>query len=194
MGLYDLVLVEPGPLPPHERTWRHPSELGPTHVEADPGSHHHLAALGVGTLAVLAVAAMVIAITPRSSTGPIAVSATTAPSTSPLVREPVAATAGVSSRSVSAARIPVAALLTSVAAFPHAITSGPQLTIDGTDIADDLPGDDEMVFVRTEAVTYELRWDQVPSMASPDGTVIFDSDGDLLAHVSAGRMIILVDD
>jgi hypothetical protein len=48
--------------------------------------------------------------------------------------------------------------------------------------------------VRTEAVTYELRWDQVPAMSAPDGTVVFDTDGDLLAHVARGELVTLVDD
>lgn len=180
-------------MPPHERSWRHPSELAPTSADVESGSHHHhLATLAIGTVAVLAVAAMVVAMTPRPSSSPVAVSATTAPFAASQPRDPVASSAGVPSRSV--ARVPITALLTSVVASPHAITSGPQLTLDGTDIADEVPDNADMVFVRTEAVTYELRWDQVAAMASPDGTVVFDATGDLLAHVSGGNLITLVDD
>jgi hypothetical protein len=189
--LYDLALVEHGPLPPHERSWRHPSELGPTRADVDTGPNHHLAAFAIGTVAVLAVVTLVVAMTPRPASGPLALSATTTPisASARTVSVPTATPAG-----VAVPRIPVAALLTSFAAFPHAVTSGPQLTLDGTDIADELPDDADMVFVRTEAVTYELRWDQVPAMSAPDGTVVFDTDGDLLAHVARGELVTLVDD
>ena len=89
-------------------------------------------------------------------------------------------------------RPPTGALLTSFVAFPHAVTPGPQLGLDGTDIADELPDGDEMVFVRTEAVTYRLRWDEAQFLAAPDGSVIFDAAGDLVAYVSDGILLDLV--
>ena len=133
-ALYDLVLVEPGPLPPHERSWRHPSELGPTQVDIDDSSrssHANVLALAGGTLAVLAVAALVVAMTPRTSSGPVALSATTTPITARAVIEPPPSapstpgadpslSAGTSS---SIQRPPV--LLTSFVASPHAVTPGP---------------------------------------------------------------------
>jgi hypothetical protein len=188
--LYDLAFVEPGPLPPHERTWRHPSELGPTKADIDPGSSNHLAALAVGTLAVIAVAGLVIAMTPRTSSSPIALSATTTPvSATTSVRVATAASSG-----LPAPRIPIGAVLTSFSAFPHAITSGPQLTLDGTDIATRLPDVHDIVLVRTEAVTYELPWGEVPFFGVPDGSVIFDAAGALLAHVAGGELVTLVAD
>lgn len=188
--MYDVELVEPGPLPPHERSWRHPSELGPTSVDVDPGPSHHLAALAIGTVAVLAVVGMIVTMTPTSGSAPISLSATTAPivpASTPTPRVPTASAAG-----ISAPRIPVGARLTSFSAFPHAITSAPQLTLDGTDVAERFPAASDQVFVRTEAVTYALPWGQVPYMSSPDGTVVFDASGDLLAHVVAGRLVTIV--
>ena len=189
--MYDLAFVEDGPLPPHERTWRHPSELGPTSADVNTGSHSHFAALAIGAVAVFAVAGLVVAMTPRGSNGPVALSSTTTPvaPTEPpaVVRTPTATSAG-----VSGSRIPVGALLTSFASFPHAITSAPQLTIDGTDIADHEPGDADVVYVHTDAVTYRLPWGQVANLAAPDGSVVFDADGDLLAHVSEGDVVMLV--
>jgi hypothetical protein len=196
--LYDLVLVEPGPLPPHERSWRHPSELGPTRFDVDDTSrraHVSLLALAGGTMAVLAVAAMVVAMTPRSASGPVALSATTTPITVRAVVEPPE-TESVSSAAPATMRAPLAAqaaLATSFVAFPHAITPGPQLDVDGTQVADATPDGDDTVFVRTEAVTYQLTWDLAQRMEVPDGSVVFDADGELVARVSEGDLLSLVD-
>ncbi len=201
-ALYDLVLVEPGPLPPHERSWRHPSELGPTRLDIDDTARRsqlNLLALGGGTMAVLAVAAMVVAMTPRTSDGPVALSSTTTPITARAVVEPptstppAAPTATVAPPTVRAAMPAQTALSTSFAAFPHAVTPGPQLDVDGTQVADETPGDDDTVFVRTEAVTYQLTWDVAQQMVVPDGSVVFDADGDLVARVSDGDLLSLVD-
>jgi hypothetical protein len=192
--LYDVSFVEPGPLPPHERSWRHPSELGPTRVEIDDSSrrsHAGLLALGGGAAAVLAVAAMVVAMTPRTSNGPVALSATTTPITArAIIEAPSTTVAPAATRSLA----PRTALLTSFAAFPHAVTSGPQFVLDGTDVAAEPPADDDLVFLRTDAVTYHLHWDDAQQLNVPDGSVVFDADGDLVAHMSAGEMVNLVDD
>jgi len=196
--LYDLVLVEPGPLPPHERSWRHPSELGPTRLDVDDTSRRtqaSLLALGGGTLAVLAVAAMVVAMTPRAASGPVALSSTTTPITARAVVEPPE-TASVDSIAPSTVGAPLAAqtaLSTSFVAFPHAITPGPQLDVDGTQVAHAAPAGDDTVFVRTEAVTYQLTWDLAQHMDVPDGSVVFDADGDLVARVNEGDLLSLVD-
>ena len=196
--MYDLALVEPGPLPPHERSWRHPSELGPTRRDVIDDPKGHLPAFAFGALAVLAVAGLVIAMTPRPASNPIALSATTmapatvrSPATTPTAT-PMAAP-GVTP-TARAAGIPAATLLTSFAAFPHAVSSGPQLTIDGTEIAAREPVADEAVLVRTDAVTYRLPWGQLPLLDMPDGTVVFSVDGDLVAHVRDGALVILAGD
>ena len=195
--MYDLVLVEPGPLPPHERSWRHPSELGPTRVDLDDQSrrsHTNFVALAGGAMAVLAVATMVVAMTPRTSGGPVALIATTTPISTRLIVEPPTPTITGSSGAEAVQVRPSTALLTSFAAFPHAVSSGPQLDLDGTDVAHESPRDDEMVFLRTEAVTYRLQWDEVRQLTVPDGSVVFDADGDLVARVSGGDLLSLVDD
>jgi hypothetical protein len=192
--LYDLVFVEPGPLPPHERSWRHPSELGPTRLDVDetaPRPHVSALALAGGTLAVLAVAAMVVAMTPRTSDGPVALSATTTPMAARAVVEPPATV------TAEPAATPIEirqrnALLTSFVAFPHTVTAGPQLDVDGTDVAETTPDDDEMVFLRTEAVTYRLPWNDARRLAVPDGSVVFDDDGELVARVTGGELVSLV--
>lgn len=156
----------------------------------------NLLALGGGTIAVLAVAAMVVAMTPRSASGPVALSSTTTPITVRAVVEPPPETASTGSSARSTMRTPLAAqtaLSTSFVAFPHAITPGPQLDVDGTQVADAAPADDDTVFVRTEAVTYQLTWDLAQHMDVPDGSVIFDVDGELVARVSDGDLLSLVD-
>lgn len=80
---YDLTFVEHGPLPPHERTWRHPSELAAhDHAVAraeTTSAATRLFALTSGTLGLIAVGLLVLAITPERSAAPVAISATTTP-------------------------------------------------------------------------------------------------------------------
>lgn len=141
--------------------------------------------------AVFAVAAMVVAMTPRTSNGPVALGATTTPITARAVIEaPTTTEAPATTGSVA----PRTALLTSFAAVPHAVTAGPQFVLDGTAVADETPADDELVFLRTDAVTYHLHWDDAQQLSVPDGSVVFDADGDLVAHTSAGELVSLVDD
>lgn len=153
----------------------------------------NVVALGGGTMAVLAVAAMVVAMTPRTSSGPVALSATTTPITARAVVEPPSTNAVVASPASAQLR-PRAILLTSFAAFPHAVTPGPQLDVDGTAVADDKPSDDEMVFLRTEAVTYRLPWDEAQQLRVPDGSVVFDAEGDVVARTQDGALVSLVGD
>lgn len=163
------------------------------------GGRTHFGALAGGAVAVMAVAVMIVAMTPRTSSGPVALSATTTPM---LVRNPDDTTP------TAAAMVPTAsgtvrtlqvrpgtnALVSSFAAFPHAVTPGPQLDVDGTPIADHLPGADDIVWVRTDAVTYRLPWDDAELMVAPDGSVVFDLDGELVAYVRQGELISLVGD
>ncbi len=156
----------------------------------------NLLALAGGTIAVLAVAAMVVAMTPRPAKGPVALSSTTTPIAVRAVVEPSPEPASPSSNQRSTVRTPLAAqtaLATSFVAFPHAITPGPQLDVDGTQVAESAPAGDDTVFVRTEAVTYRLSWDLAQHMDVPDGSVIFDVDGELVARVSDGDLLSLVD-
>lgn len=76
--------MEHGPLPPHERTWRHPSELAAeehalARSETAPTSTRFFA-ITTGTLGLLTVGLLVLVVTPRSSDAPVAISVTTTPS------------------------------------------------------------------------------------------------------------------
>lgn len=69
--------MERGPLPPHERTWRHPSELAASEsaqLRADPGSRSlRTTALVAGTLGLVVVGVLAIMVTPSSGGLPMAV-------------------------------------------------------------------------------------------------------------------------
>ena len=58
--------MDQGPLPPHERPWRHPSELGPPEHEASTSGAKVLI-VTTATLSLLLVGLLVVAITPGSS-------------------------------------------------------------------------------------------------------------------------------
>ena len=84
-------------------------------------------------------------------------------------------------------------LTASFVAFPHAVTSAPQLDVDGRRVADEDPDDDDTVYVRTDAVTYRSTWEVAQQMDVPDGSVVFDDDGELVARVTDGDLLSLVD-
>jgi hypothetical protein len=43
-------------------------------------------------------------------------------------------------------------------------------------------------------VTYHCTWADVGLLEMPDGTMVVDGDGDLVAHVDEGEVIALVED
>ena len=86
--------MESGPVPPHERTWRHPSELAAEEravVLAEPTPRGARAmALTSGTLGLLAVGLLMVAITPDRAESPVALSASTTPVAVQGIRRPAA--------------------------------------------------------------------------------------------------------
>lgn len=93
--------MERGPLPPHERTWRHPSELAAEEraiflAQVTPRSAR-LTALTSGTLGLLAVGLLMVTITPDRAESPIAISASTTPVVDQSTR-PVALAPGATER------------------------------------------------------------------------------------------------
>jgi hypothetical protein len=75
--------VERAPLPPHERAWRHPSELAAANrsalsAEATSNTSRTIALVG-GAAGVLAVALFVLTIAPHGRDTPVAVSSTSSP-------------------------------------------------------------------------------------------------------------------
>lgn len=96
---YDLALVERAPLPPHERSWRHPSEVAADArrelVAERPSTTARTAALTGGTATILLVGIVVLSLTPRGSVAP------TAMSSSPVQRIASASLSGGTSTTVT---------------------------------------------------------------------------------------------
>lgn len=127
---YDLAFVEYGPVPPHERNWRHPSELAAAEqaeVRAEPVPPAlRWFAITTGSVGLVAIAVLVLTVSPSRSSSPVAMSATTAPGSAALdqnaptiaaVRRPstVATTAGIG--------ITVRALATPIGDGDYAVVS-----------------------------------------------------------------------
>jgi hypothetical protein len=196
MAHYHSVFVEPGPLPPHERTWRHPSELGPTSADVVHSSssspHGKLLAIASGALAVAVITAIVVTATPRPSSQPTALSATTLP---PFVTSPPTALRGSKAPSRIASAVKLAEpnpVLASFTPIPNEIASSPLGAHDEPEIADELPETDDAVTVQTDDVTYHCQWDEIRWLDMPDGTIIVDTRGDLVAEVTDGELVALV--
>jgi hypothetical protein len=128
---YDLAFVEYGPVPPHERSWRHPSELAAAEqaaLRAEPVPPAlRWFAITTGSVGLVAIAVLVLTVSPSRSSSPVAMSATTAPAsaaaldqlapTIAAVRRPsvVATTAGIG--------VMVRALATPIGAGDYAVVS-----------------------------------------------------------------------
>ena len=76
---YDLPFVGSPPLPPHERTWRHPSEVAAAerhairHTEVQRSTRGF--AIATGSIGLIAVGTLMIMVTPPAQDSPVAVSA-----------------------------------------------------------------------------------------------------------------------
>ncbi|NND75808.1 MAG: hypothetical protein HKN44_12460 [Ilumatobacter sp.] len=179
--------MDRAPIPPHERPWRHPSELGPTGVEPGGSGRHRAVLFAGGTLAVVMVAALVVAMTPQRSGSPLAVSATTGPAVS------------ADGRGDAPDDADRAARIASVKAIPNAIvdvpgTHGrprPSTGVD-QDATAVLPDLDDEVLVLTENVAYALPWSEVAWLEIDDAVVV-NSDGAIVARFEAGRLIVAAD-
>lgn len=169
-------------------------------------------AFATGTLAVLMVGVFVIAVTPSTRTGPVTLSATTSPG---VVSGNVVASAGPAVRTAAAGetatvlvdqRTPRQAIgvarqsigLVSFSAMPNTVAATPPRTLDGRSVADEVPDDEDPVYLHTDAVTYRLDWHAVERLttlaAVPDGSVVFDDEGDVVAHVHRGDLVTIVDE
>ena len=93
---YARALVDRAPLPPHERAWRHPSELAAANREAlsadEPSGTSRTIALVGGAAGVIVIALLVLTLAPRRNDSPVAVSSTSTPG--PATPIPRVATAG----------------------------------------------------------------------------------------------------
>ena len=107
--------MEHGPVPPHERSWRHPSELAADEtaelraIEVPRSTRTF--ALATGSLGLVALGVFVLVMTPSRDGAPIAVSATTAAAVTSADAETAAPT-------VAAIRRPVADVTGAALATP----------------------------------------------------------------------------
>lgn len=192
------------PLPPHERSWRHPSELGPTAEQVEPSSRRsRVIAFSSGAVSAVLVVTMVVAVTPRRSAAPSAISATTIPAASVQLRsvDPISVAApaaglddGPMSDMVRIERQSVArGQGLALVGAPNAISTAPAGDPDDLDLASQRPGATDRVIVLTSSYTYEVTWARLGDLVAPDGSIVMTPAGDLLASYVDGELRLLVD-
>jgi hypothetical protein len=113
---YDLAVVERAPLPPHERSWRHPSELAADARQAitdeRPSGSARTAALLGGMATIMLFGVAILSLTPTADDGPAATGSTpiqrlasgslTVPSTTSASQQTQAETPGPASGAIAA--------------------------------------------------------------------------------------------
>jgi hypothetical protein len=186
--------VGPAPIPPHERHWRHPSELAATADDVEFGSSRRAIVLATGTTALLLAAVLVVALAPTRSSAPSAVSATTLPAATielasrPTLPEPADQGVVLTFRSMVLRDHSVA-----LVGAPNAISAAPVGDTDDLALAGRVPNDDERVLVLTRSHAYDLAWHRIDDIAAPDGSIVMTRDGDLVATFVSGELRLLVD-
>lgn len=184
----------PAPLPPHERHWRHPSELAPTAADVESPPNGRALVLATGTTALLLAAVLFVALAPPRSSAPTAVSATTLPSAT------IELQAGASQSDQSPARDQVRPNRSSVLSengvalvgAPNAVSAAPIGDADDFAVASDVPDHDERVIVLTTSHAYDVSWGDIDDIAAPDGSIVMTRDGRLLATFVSGDLRLLV--
>jgi hypothetical protein len=193
---YALSTVDPAPLPPHERQWRHPSELAPTAAVIDTPTNGRALILATGTSALLLVAVLVVALAPPRSSAPSAVSATTLPSATIELR-----TVGQVGQSPSTeqqiVRTQRSTMLgkngLALVGAPNAVSAAPVGDAADFALAVGIPDDSEQVIVITTSHAYDLPWGDIDDIAAPNGSIVMTRDGSLLATFVSGELRLLVD-
>ncbi|MFK8025358.1 MAG: hypothetical protein AB8G26_15480 [Ilumatobacter sp.] len=193
----------PAPLPPHERNWRHPSELAAMQQVddgRDDGTARRVLALAGG--ATVAVIALVFIATTNfeRAPSPLAVTASTMPMATVELQRDVTALATPADdepqrvlRSASSTMTRSSAMALSGA--PHAVSAAPVGDNDpeALDLATALPGDDDVVLVLTRSHTFRLTWEEIGTVLAPDGSIVVTVEGGLVAVYVSGELRMLVD-
>ena len=177
------MIVDQPPLPPHERPWRHPSELGPTRHEIDDGgAGTWTLAVATGAVACVALAVMLVAVLPQQAADPLAMSATTAPVVT--VRVVRTDTTADSAR----------AGLVAMNRIPNEVSSAGLRSIEELQPATELPDDRDPVIVLTDEFTYWVEWSALPRLILPEDSLVLHAGGDLIGRVVDGQLVLSVDD
>jgi hypothetical protein len=209
--------VTPQPLPPHERTWRHPSELAAAERNlirlSEPHPATRVIAVVGGTLGLLAIGALLVTVTPRRLASPVAVSATSTPplrASAALAR--LATPIGDGKRAIMTLLDHAASVFERGSEIDVRLASGPTVTAvversdqgvlvvtlhadgDGHAVARSLPEPDELVTVLSDPPV-TVPFSQVGSVDAEDGTPVLDSHGALvgLCEKSADNRMRLLD-
>lgn len=179
-------------MPPHERSWRHPSELAPTRVDLDPditAPARSPLPLLAGTLAVAVVVVLVVAMTPQAGDDGDLAAVTTLPafSTAPPAASTTGLASGLPTTSFGFARL--TAIPQQIAVAPSTIVDRPEVPVD----------DFTIVYLVTDDGIYRTRWHELrvkadPSWLSPLGAaVVVTGEGHRVADVVQGALVVSAD-
>ncbi len=141
-----------------------------------------------GTLAIAAVAFLLVTVTPDRSGTPLTLSATTSP--------PVVQAAASSARPAGPVAAQPTVGLASFTPIPHSVTphpTGDTLTATNPEFADEVPDLDATVFVLTENATYRTVWGHVPWLSSPEDATVVDASGEVVAYLRADALFIVAE-
>lgn len=190
--------MEPAPLPPHERHWRHPSELAPTAADVDDVSNSRALVIATGTTALLLAAVLIVALSPSRSAAPIAVSATTLPPATIQLQSAPATIAATLSRDEDQMVLTIhnmtrPGLGVALAGAPNAVSAAPVGDADDFALAGGLPEARDRVIVLTTSHAYHLFWSDLEAVSAPDGSIVMTHDGRLVATFVRGDLRLLVD-
>jgi len=178
-------------LPPHERSWRHPSELGPrAHDDAVARSTSgNGLVLATGALAAVAIVVMVVTLTPTRSSSPTAMNATTIPAANVQLQDD-----DLAPRDSTARQAIARDELFAFTATPNAVSAAPVGQTDELEVASRLPGDNDEVVVLTSSHTYLVAWRDLDRIEPPDGALVITRTGDLVASFIGGTLRMLIDE
>lgn len=145
-------------------------------------------------------AVMVVALTPPRSDAPNAVSATTLPAVTVQLRSApaldpdpssMARTTGTGSVVIDHNTMSRDNALALVGA-PNAVSAAPAHP-GALNVGRRLPDDVERVHLLTFSHTYSVVWSQIGRLQAPDGSVVVNAEGELIASFHDGELRILVD-
>jgi hypothetical protein len=191
--------VDRAPLPPHERPWRHPSELGPPAHEPTSTSGRVIIATAA-TLSLLLIGLLAISMTPGKDQSPQAVGSTTGrasiagleqtprlPLVTPIGNEgwAITTTGAVKARSgVMSARLPNGDVV-DVEIVERDEDAGLTLVslpteTHGYRLATSTPAPDDTVAVHGAEQTKVVEMDTLSTMVVEEGSPVVDDDGDLV--------------
>jgi len=121
----------------------------------------------VGTVTIVVVAALVVAMTPSPPSEPLTLSGTTTPAR---ITRPEGDDTGV---------VPIAAFT----AIPNAVAAIPTFTVDTPRYATRLPHSGEVVLVQTPSATYRILWRDVQFLRIEDRAWIADETLALIGYM-----------